>query len=75
MTTEEYQMTTEELQTPISKLKKGKSPDSKGIRAEDVKACDAALQRDYWEKGIHAWRLEEGDDKSDTQERRRGKCE
>ena len=47
MTTEEYQMTTEELQTAISKLKKGKSPDSKGIRAEDVKACDATLQRDY----------------------------
>ena len=34
------EMTTEELQTAINKLKKGKSPDSKGIRAEDVKACD-----------------------------------
>ena len=36
------EITTEELQTAINKLKKGKSPDSKGIRAEDVKACDEA---------------------------------
>ena len=28
------------LQTAINKLKKGKSPDSQGIRAEDIKACD-----------------------------------
>ena len=34
------EITTEELQTAISKLKKGKSPDSKGIRTEDIKACD-----------------------------------
>ena len=34
------EITTEELQTAINKLKKGKSPDSKGIRAEDVKAFD-----------------------------------
>ena len=34
------EITTEELQSAISKLKEGKSPDSKGIRAEDVKACD-----------------------------------
>ena len=31
---------TEEFQTAIDKLKKGKSPDSNGIRAEDIKACD-----------------------------------
>ena len=31
---------TKELQTAINKLKKGKSSDSKGIRAEDAKACD-----------------------------------
>ena len=31
---------TEELQSAISTLKKGKSPDSNGIRAEDIKACD-----------------------------------
>ena len=30
----------EELQSAISKLKTGKSPDSNGIRAEDIKACD-----------------------------------
>ena len=34
------EITTEELQNAISKLKKGKSPDSNGIRAEDIKACD-----------------------------------
>ena len=31
---------TEEFQNAISKLKKGKSPDSNRIRAEDIKACD-----------------------------------
>ena len=34
------EITTEELQTAINKLTKGKSPDSKGIRAEDIEACD-----------------------------------
>ena len=34
------EITTEELQNAIGKLKKGKSPDSNGIRAEDIKACD-----------------------------------
>ena len=34
------EITTEELQVAINKLKKRKSPDSKGIRAEDIKACD-----------------------------------
>ena len=34
------EITTEELQSAISKLNKGKSPDSNGIRAEDIKACD-----------------------------------
>ena len=34
------EITTEELQTAIDKLKKGKSPDSNGIRAEDITACD-----------------------------------
>ena len=33
------EITTEELQSAISKLKTGKSPDSNGIRAEDIKAC------------------------------------
>ena len=32
--------TTQELQNAISKLTKGKSPDSNGIRAEHIKACD-----------------------------------
>ena len=31
---------TEELQTAIHKLKKGKSPHNNRIRAEDIKACD-----------------------------------
>ena len=34
------EITTEELQDAINKLKKGKSPDSDGIRAEDIKVCD-----------------------------------
>ena len=34
------EITTEELQSAISKLKKGKSPDGNGIRAEDIKSCD-----------------------------------
>ena len=34
------EITSEELQDAIRKLKKGKSPDSDGIRAEDIKACD-----------------------------------
>ena len=34
------EITTEELQSAISKLKIGKSPDSNGIRAEDIKDCD-----------------------------------
>ena len=34
------EITTEELQSAISKLKTGNSPDSNGIRAEDIKACD-----------------------------------
>ena len=33
-------ITTEELQIAINKLKKRQSPDSNGIRAEDIKACD-----------------------------------
>ena len=74
---------TEELQPAINKLRKGKSPDSKGIRAEDVEACDEETREMVRQifneiikrKWIHAWRLEESDDKSDTQGRRRGKCE
>ena len=34
------EITTEELRTAINNLKKGKSPDSNGNRAEDIKACD-----------------------------------
>ena len=34
------EITTEELQSATSKVKKGKSPDSNGIRAEDITACD-----------------------------------
>ena len=39
-TTRIPEITSEELQDAIRKLKKGKSPDSDGIRAEDIKACD-----------------------------------
>ena len=47
------EITTEELQTAINKLKEGKSRDNKGIRAEDIKDCDderngeTNLQRNY----------------------------
>ena len=34
------EITTEELHSAISKLKTGKSPDSNGIRAEDIKSCN-----------------------------------
>ena len=34
------EITTEELQNAICKLKRGKSPDSDGIRAEAIKVCD-----------------------------------
>ena len=39
-TTRIPEITTEELQTAINKLEKGKSPDNRGIRAEDIKDCD-----------------------------------
>ena len=38
------EITTEELQDAINKLKKGKSPDRDGIRAEDIKACDDEIR-------------------------------
>ena len=34
------EFTTEELQAAINRLAKGKSGDSNGIRAEDIKTCD-----------------------------------
>ena len=34
------EITSEEIQAAICKLKAGKSPDGNGIRAEDIKACD-----------------------------------
>ena len=34
------EITSEELQSAISKLKAGKSPDGNGIRAEDIKDCN-----------------------------------
>ena len=39
-TTRIPEITTESFQTAKNKLKKGKSPDSNGIRAEDIKACN-----------------------------------
>ena len=77
------EITTEELQTAINKLRKGKSPDSKGIRAEDVKACDdetRELVRQIFNEIIKRKEFTPEDwkkvtIKSDTQERRRGKCD
>ena len=42
------EITTEELQAAIDKLKKGKSPDSNGIRAEDIKAKHATMRQKRW---------------------------
>ena len=57
------EITSEELQDAISKLKIRKITDSDGIRAEDIKACDdetnkrdveTDLQRNHKAKRIHA---------------------
>ena len=41
MKTEEYlKLPQKSYKTQLAKSKKGKSPDSNGIRAEDIKACD-----------------------------------
>ena len=40
MTKEFLKSRPEELQSAISKLKAGKSPDGNGIRAEDIKDCN-----------------------------------
>ena len=37
---EVLEITEEEVQTAINKLKKGKASDNNGIRAEDIKTCD-----------------------------------
>ena len=47
------EITSEELQDAIRKLKKGNSPDSDGIRAQDIRACDDE-QRNHDAKRIHA---------------------
>ena len=76
------EITTEELRTAINKLKKGKTSDSNGIRAEDIKACDdetREMVRQIFNEivkteRINAGSMEESENKSDTQERRCGKC-
>ena len=76
------EITTEELRTAINKLKKGKSPDSNGIRAEDIKTSwrwderngETNLQRNQKAEWVHSRGIEESGNKSDTQERWRGKC-
>ena len=73
-------ITTEELRTAINTLKKSKSPDSNGIRGEDIKACDdetrengeTDFQRNHKAERVHAGSMEESENKSDTQERRCG---
>ena len=63
--------------------KKGISPDSNGIRAEDFKACDdetREMVRQIFNEIVKRNEFtsedkNESDDKSDTQESRRGECE
>ena len=71
------EITTEELQNAISKLKKGKSPDSKGIRAEDVKACGEETREMVRQILNEIFRRKEftPEEWKKVQERRRGECE
>ena len=76
------EITTEELRTAINKLKKRKSPDNKGIRAEDIKAChdetrnmvrqicNEIIKQDEFTP--EAWKKVR---KSDTQKWRCGRCQ
>ena len=57
------EITTEELQTAINELKKGKSLDKKGIRAEDVKDCDEETREMVRQIFNEIIKREEGDDK------------
>ena len=77
------EITTEGLQTAFNKLEKSKSPDNKGIRAEDIKACDdetREMVRQLFNEIIKRKEFTSEDwkkvtIKSDTEGRRRGKCE
>ena len=75
------EITTEELQNAINELK-GKSPESNGIRAEDTRAFDDETREmvrqifnEITKRSEFTPEEWKNDDKSDTQERRRGDCE
>ena len=68
------EITTEDLRSAINKLRKGKSPDSYGIRAEGIKACDDETREQIFneiinQNEIHAGSMEESENKSDTQKK------
>ena len=77
-TNEIPEITTEEWQNAIKKLKKGKAADSNGIRAKDIKACDEETKemvRQIFnevikQKGQNTRSMERNKNKSDTQKKR-----
>ena len=50
-------------------------PRHHSLPRRDERHGETTLQRDHKEKQFHTSRIEESDEKSDSQERRRGKCE
>ena len=64
------EITSEELQSAISKLKTGKSPDGNGIHAEDIKDCNdetREMMRQIFneiikKEQLQSWRMEESED-------------
>ena len=45
------------------------------LRRRDERNDETTLQRDHKEEQLHTWRVEESEDQSDSQERRRRRCE
>ena len=63
------EITTEELQTAINKLEKGKSADSNGMRGEVIEACDEETKEMVKQTFNEVIKQKEGENKSDTQKK------